>query len=182
MIYWIILIVGLVLCWPTFLLMKQRKIGRATIVALVAFCCIVGGFGKAVGSKYNDSSSNSSSSSSSSEKSSSKSSSDDDSLTSSEQRETHQLKMKNIADQLNDQFSQHDETKGFSIKADGSIFRVSVPDDIASDDESEQKEVYRSCSSLVDKAMGQEGQPCYFYDSTGHELAHVTFSGDIKMK
>ena len=118
-------------------------------------------------------------------KSSSKSQSssdDEEKLTESEQKETHKLKMKNIADQLNNQFSQHEELSGWSIKPDGSYFAVTVPDSVATDSDNAQKEAYSSCSSLIDKAMHQQGTPVYFFDSNGHELAHLTWSGNIKMK
>ena len=181
--------IGVAIIFTTFKADGKSKHGNdkkkhATLRYFLAFLVIIIGFGQLFDyfDSHQTSNESAQSSSVSHKHKASSSSSDDDSLTESEQKATHKLKMKNIADQLNDDFSQNDELSGFSIKADGSIFKVTVPDNISTATDNEQKETYSACASLVEKAMGNEPQMIYFYSNSGLQVAHTAaLSGAIKL-
>ena len=106
----------------------------------------------------------------------------DNSLTDSEKDEVHQEKMKNIAQQLNNQFSQQPELKGFSVEPDGDSWKVVVPESLATASDNEQKENFSACAGLIEKAMGEDSQMCAFYSPSGQMLGRTKmFSDDIKL-
>lgn len=136
---------------------KQKWTKKEIVVlAIIAALAIV--IMAAVGSSSDDSSSSSSSSSD------------------IESSKVESAKLKNTANGLNKQISQHQELNGFQIKADNSHdqFIVNVPNNVTAMSKSEQQGVYSSVVKLIRSYDNgtNEGTYIEFHDQQGNVVGH----------
>ena len=136
---------------------NKHKWTKKEIVILAIFAALAIVIMAAVGSSDDSSSSSSSSSDSESSK-------------------VESAKLKNTANGLNKQISQHQELNGFQIKADNSNdqFIVNVPNNVTAMSKSEQQGVYSSVVKLIRSYDNgtNEGTYIEFHDQQGNVVGH----------
>ena len=84
-----------------------------------------------------------------------------------------------LAKNLTSQMASDSTLNGFKIAYKDSQFYVTVPDNVATMTDNEQKEVYSSVISLLESHNANA--PVSFYDQNGNPVARMTLSGGVKL-